>query len=317
MANSSPQFKQEIQQMMYIAGETQDTSDETTTLIESIIHGQVVHMLTTANDLALRRGARLFTVADLIFQFRHNTPRVDRLRTFLTWKAIRKTVKDADDKDALAAADDEPDVDDGAGAGAIKAIPAVHLPWDLASFFAEQPPDSDDAATATAADALTSGASLEKLRRDDERTRTMTVDEYATWSEYRHASFTWRKVKRFRAWAGLGVIADHRAGDDVLDVLGFVTSEMVKRLTAEAMAVQAREGLGVHVVAVAAATATATAAREKTTAGGLFGGARGEREAVAARHVRVAFQRLQCVPKKRRALLVGTRLPRREELQLI
>ncbi|EEY19368.1 predicted protein [Verticillium alfalfae VaMs.102] len=120
MANSSPQFKQEIQQMMYIAGETQDTSDETTTLIESIIHGQVVHMLTTANDLALRRGARLFTVADLIFQFRHNTPRVDRLRTFLTWKAIRKTVKDADDKDALAAADDEPDVDDGAGAGPLQ-----------------------------------------------------------------------------------------------------------------------------------------------------------------------------------------------------
>lgn len=313
MANTSPQFKQEIQQMMYIAGETQDTSDETTTLIESIIHGQVVHMLTTANDLALRRGARLFTVADLIFQFRHDTPRVDRLRTFLTWKAIRKTVKDADDKDALAAADDEPDVDDtaGAGAGAIKAIPAVHLPWDLASFFAEQPPDSDDAATATAADALTSGASLEKLRRDDERTRNMTVDEYATWSEYRHASFTWRKIKRFRAWAGLGVIADHRAGDDVLDVLGFVTSEMVKRLTAEAMAVQAREGLGVRVVAVAAT------AREKATAEGLFGGARGEREAVAARHVRVAFQRLQCVPKKRRALLVGTRLPRREELQLI
>ncbi|CRK41864.1 hypothetical protein BN1723_018903, partial [Verticillium longisporum] len=72
MANSSPQFKQEIQQMMYIAGETQDTSDETTTLIESIIHGQVVHMLTTANDLALRRGVRLFTVADLIFQFRHD-----------------------------------------------------------------------------------------------------------------------------------------------------------------------------------------------------------------------------------------------------
>ncbi|KAF3343435.1 Hybrid signal transduction histidine kinase J [Verticillium dahliae VDG2] len=197
MANTSPQFKQEIQQMMYIAGETQDTSDETTTLIESIIHGQVVHMLTTANDLALRRGARLFTVADLIFQFRHDTPRVDRLRTFLTWKAIRKTVKDADDKDALAAADDEPDVDDTAGASAIKAIPA------------------------------------------------------------------------------------------------------------------AREGLGVRVVAVAAA------AREKATAEGLFGGARGEREAVAARHVRVAFQRLQCVPKKRRALLVGTRLPRREELQLV
>lgn len=37
--------------MMYIAGETQDTSDETTTLIESIIHGQVVHMVRLSYNL--------------------------------------------------------------------------------------------------------------------------------------------------------------------------------------------------------------------------------------------------------------------------
>ncbi|KAM0279550.1 hypothetical protein ACHAQH_004505 [Verticillium albo-atrum] len=296
MANTGPQFKQEIQQMMYIAGETQDASDETTTLIEGIIHGQVIHMLTTANDLAFRRGSRAFTVADLIFQFRHDTPRVDRLRTFLTWKAIRKTVKDADDKDPL---DEEPEVEEAPG---MKAIPTVNLPWDLPSFFSEQLPDTDDAA----ADALTSNASLEKLQRDDERTRHMTVDEYATWSEYRHASFTWRKLKRFRAWSGLGVIAEHRSGDDVLDVLGFVTSEMVKKLTVEAMAVQVEEGRGVDV-----------AATKKATVEGLFGGTLSGRDAIAPRHVRIAFQRLQAVPKKRRALLIGSNLPRREGLQLI
>jgi hypothetical protein len=30
---------------MYIAGETQDASDDTTNLIEDIIHGQVVHLV--------------------------------------------------------------------------------------------------------------------------------------------------------------------------------------------------------------------------------------------------------------------------------
>ncbi|KAM0330612.1 hypothetical protein ACHAQA_003561 [Verticillium albo-atrum] len=296
MANTGPLFKQEIQQMMYIAGETQEPPDETTALVEDIIHEQVVHMLTTANDLAFRRGSRYFSVADLIFQFRHDTPRVDRLRTFLTWKAIRKTVRDADDKDPI---EEEAEVEE---ATSTRVIPAVNLPWDLPSFFSEQVPDPEDAA----ADALTSNASLEKLQRDDERTKNMTVDEYATWSEYRHASFTWRKAKRFRTWAGLGVIADHRVGDDVLDVLGFVTSEMVRRLTIEAMAVQASESKGVDV-----------APSQQTTVEGLFGGTVDGREAVGPQHVRVAFQRFQTVPKRKRALLIGTRLPRRDQLQLL
>jgi transcription initiation protein SPT3 len=301
--------------MMYIAGETQDASDDTTNLIEDIIHGQVVHLvcdpthglrwskywsnaqLTTASDLAFRRGSRIFTVADLIFQFRHDTARVDRLRTFLVWKAIRKTAKGADDKDGVE--DEEPEVDVAQG---MKAIPTVNLPWDPPSYFSQQLPDADDAA----ADALTSAASLEKLQRDDERTRGMTLDEYATWSEYRHASFTWRKVKRFRVWSGLGVIAEHRHGDDVLDVLGFITSEMVKTLTIEAMAAQSEEGRGVDV-----------ATSSKTAVDGLFGTTMKGRDAVKARHVRVAFQRLQAVPKKRRAMLVGTRLPTRQGLQLV
>lgn len=54
--------------------------------------------LTQATALANRRGARSISVADLIFLIRHDKAKVSRLRTFLSWKDVRKNVKDSDDK---------------------------------------------------------------------------------------------------------------------------------------------------------------------------------------------------------------------------
>ncbi|KAF6807625.1 spt3 [Colletotrichum sojae] len=305
-----PRFKQEIQQMMYIAGETQDPSTQTVKLIEDIILDQVVHMLKTANDLAFRRGSRVFSNNDLIFQFRHDTARVDRLRTFLAWKAIRRTVKDADDKDAFPDEDmDAPAPEDppsSAPAGKAK-FPTVLLPWDVSSFFPEHPLDADD----DAGSGSSSSAALEKLRRNDERTRDMSVSEYATWSEYRHASLTYRKAKRFREWCGLGVVAENRPGDDVMDILGFLTAEMVQALTAEALVVQRLE----------MARRTGRRDRGEDSEGGegrgLFSAPEGAREPVGERHVRMAFQKMQGRTKKSRALLNGTRLPALSGLRLV
>ncbi|KAF6827120.1 spt3 [Colletotrichum plurivorum] len=304
-----PRFKQEIQQMMYIAGETQDPSTQTVKLIEDIILDQVVHMLKTANDLAFRRGSRVFSNNDLIFQFRHDTARVDRLRTFLAWKAIRRTVKDADDKDSFADEDiDAPAPEDppsSAPAGKAK-FPAVSLPWDVSSFFPEHPLDADDDAGSSS-----SAAALEKLRRNDERTRDMSVAEYATWSEYRHASLTYRKAKRFREWCGLGVVAENRPGDDVMDILGFLTAEMVQGLTGEALGVQRLE---------TARRAGCRSGGDDSEGGeerGLFSAPEGAREPVGERHVRMAFQRMQGRTKKSRALLNGTRLPAPSGLRLV
>ncbi|KAF6821868.1 spt3 [Colletotrichum musicola] len=303
-----PRFKQEIQQMMYIAGETQDPSTQTVKLIEDILLDQVVHMLKTANDLALRRGSRVFSNNDLIFQFRHDTARVDRLRTFLAWKAIRRTVKDADDKDTFADEDiDAPAPEESplsAPAGKAK-FPTVSLPWDVSSFFPEHPLDADDDETGSSA------AALEKLRRNDERTRDMSVAEYATWSEYRHASLTYRKAKRFREWCGLGVVAENRPGDDVMDILGFLTAEMVQGLTAEALVVQRLE---------MARRARCRSGREDSEGGegrGLFSAPEGVREPVGERHVRMAFQKMQGRTKNSRALLKGTRLPASSGLRLV
>ena len=54
--------------------------------------------LKEATVLANRRGSKSISIVDLIFQIRHNTPKVSRLKTFLSWKDVRKNVKDSDDK---------------------------------------------------------------------------------------------------------------------------------------------------------------------------------------------------------------------------
>ncbi|KAL2882637.1 Transcription initiation protein spt3 [Colletotrichum sp. CLE4] len=309
-----PKFKQEIQQMMYIAGEPQDVSVQTTKLIEDIIREQVIHLLKTASDLAARRGSRVFSNNDLIFQVRHDKARVERLRIFLTWKAIRRTVKDSDEKEGFV---DEADMEenvaaptDDAPAGGKARLPTVTLPWDVASYFSEQ---VTEASQEDLVDITSSEAALEKLRRNDDRTRDMTVAEYATWSEYRHASLTYRKAKRFREWCGLGVIAENKPNDDVMDILGFLTSEMVQNLTAQALRVQKQE-------AICLGKGTAVAREERGLVaglGGLFAEPEGLRKAVDVRHVRMAFQQLQGRPKKSRTLLNGTRLSQPSTLRLL
>src|SRR6201992_2169666 len=71
----------------------------------------------------------------------------------------------------------------------------------------------------------------------------MTKEGYVTWSEYRQASFTFRKGKRFREWAGFGVITDSKPNDDIIDILGFLTFEIVQTLTEEALKVKLAEDL--------------------------------------------------------------------------
>jgi transcription initiation protein SPT3 len=239
---------------------------------------------------------------DIIFQVRHDNARVERIRTFLTWKAIRKTVKDSDDKEGFV---DEADLDDGAVAGpaddasANRAkLPTVSFPWDISSFFSEHVAhiSPDDLL-----DITSSEAALEKLRKNDVRTRDMTVAEYATWSEYRHASLTYRKVKRFREWCGLGAIVENKPNDDVMDILGFLTSEMVQNLTAEALRVQEQD-----MVRTGQGAVTGSEIFQKAK-GGLFAEPEGARKAVDERHVRTAFQRLQKQPKNSRAFLNGAR----------
>jgi transcription initiation protein SPT3 len=69
----------------------------------------------------------------------------------------------------------------------------------------------------------------------------MTREEYEHYSECRQASFTYRKAKRFREWANMASYIDMRPNDDIIDILGFLTFEMVTTLTETALKIKKEE----------------------------------------------------------------------------
>lgn len=207
-------------------------------------------------------------------------------------------MKETDDKDmsaedvAMESEDAVPTDENSIGRAA---LPVISLPWDTPSFFSEQVQADGDPLGY-----LNSDASLDKLRKNDERTRDMTAAEYATWSECRHASFTWRKVKRFREWSGLGTIADHKPTEDVPDILGFLVSEMVQNLTTEALKILQQElSVSPH--------DSVHSSTEKHGAEGFFSRTSDSRVAVEVRHIQEAFRRMQARPKRRRGFHNGSR----------
>ena len=78
---------------MFVSGESNDPPVETTSLIEDIVRGQVIEILTQSTRTANSRGSRSITPEDVIFLIRHDKAKVNRLRTYLSWKDVRKMLK--------------------------------------------------------------------------------------------------------------------------------------------------------------------------------------------------------------------------------
>ncbi|KAJ4026788.1 Transcription initiation protein spt3 [Fusarium irregulare] len=307
----TPKYCGEIQQMMYVAGETQDVSPETLTLVEQIVQDQVRHILSAASDLAARAGRKTVSLNHIIFQVRRDEPRVQRIKSLLRWRAIRLEAKrrNQDTQDGVEIDDpdemsdellDNPTVEEVA---AKRTEPAAGtLPWDVESYYSIIPPGGD-----TNEKLLNDPGenSLQRLRWADEVTKAMTSEEYAIYSEYRHASFTTRKPKRFCEWVGIGVVADIVKREDSLEILGFIAAEMVERLTDIALTLQAQD-LAAH-----RARVSLPSPKSGHTKCGLFVTKDLKREPINVGHVRRAFRETQANPKKKRVQLNRVIGPRR------
>jgi transcription initiation protein SPT3 len=315
-------YRTEIQQMMFVSGETAEPSVETTTLIESIVQAQVQEMLRECTNLATRRGSRSISTDDLMMLIRHDRAKISRLRHFLQWKDVRRSVKDSDDKGGDGAGDvaaGEADLAAGVAGGAGPGPEAgkkakrakVELVWEVQSFFNENPPALDDVEDEEEEEM--NYATLQRLKNADERTKDMTREEYVHWSDCRQASFTFRKGKRFKEWAGFGVITDSKPNDDIIDILGFLTFEIVQTLTEEALRVKFTEDLYKKTTGGESQSSRIKRKRER----GLFDPPEEAREPVQPSHVREAFRRLQRGNNKGRAMLNFTRTIHRSPLKLI
>ena len=77
----------------------------------------------------------------------------------------------------------------------------------------------------------------------DRITRTMSPQAYLEYAECRQASFTFKKLKKFREWLTPQHLTDYRVGDDCMELLGFVAWELTQRLAMRALHLQSRAKL--------------------------------------------------------------------------
>lgn len=256
--------------MMFVSGDIQNSSVLLTNMIEDIVRAEVVKILKAGLELAATRKLNsnlssdnnssssnnippLILPDDIIFLMRHDKSQVARLRTYLSWKELRKNSKDQD-KDKAGGSDmkegedkDKENKDkDNKDQQDVKRS-TINLPWELQFMFSEQPlaNDSDDEDGANDLDDLDTEEFLKsqkKLKQADERTLRMSKEEYVHWSECRQASFTFRKAKRFKEWCNYSKIQEQmgfnpygagggKLSDDVVDILGFLTFDIVCNIT--------------------------------------------------------------------------------------
>lgn len=87
----------EVRDMMYTFGDARDTNDEAAELIECLVRAYTADILRKSHANAARRGARM-TMDDVIFQIRRDTPKLNRLKEYLSWREIRKGLKTQTEK---------------------------------------------------------------------------------------------------------------------------------------------------------------------------------------------------------------------------
>ncbi|KAK9667448.1 Transcription initiation protein spt3, partial [Basidiobolus ranarum] len=136
-------YTSEIQQMMFVFGEVADPLPETTMLVEDIVRSQVIEIIILAAAQAQKRGSKNMNAEDLIFLIRRDRAKVNRLRTYLSWKDIRKNVKDSGGNDAAEEMLEDPNTGDTADKPKAKRM-NVKLSWELATSFLDALNDDDD-----------------------------------------------------------------------------------------------------------------------------------------------------------------------------
>jgi transcription initiation protein SPT3 len=163
---------------------------------------------------------------------RHDRAKVNRLRSFLSWKDVRKNAKDA-------SGDQVEDVVEETNTGKLHRS-IIKLPWELVNQFSDvivkSVNNEDESEDEDELEAYND--SIQRLKDADDVTRAMTREEYVHYSECRQASFTYRKGKRFREWASMSSFVEVKPNDDIVDSLGFLTYEMVSKLTMTAIRIK-------------------------------------------------------------------------------
>eukprot|EP00835_Amoeboradix_gromovi_P001503 NODE_69_length_23719_cov_0.556689.p7 type:complete len:292 gc:universal NODE_69_length_23719_cov_0.556689:15863-14988(-) len=219
-------YQSEIVQMVYVFGEVRDPLPVVTKLIEDMVRHHLMEIVSLANEASRQRSSRNIGIEDIIFVIKHDKTKVARIKTYLSYKDVRKNAKDEDE---VAEGIEEEDGDE------LKSKVNVRLPWEYIEGFTDVLEDEE---VEDQNDKIATFEDNQRLKEADIKTRDMTAQEYMFYSECRSASFSHRKGKRFRTWINMGSLTDVKPNDDVVDILGFLGYEMVRRITEFALVIK-------------------------------------------------------------------------------
>ncbi|KAL7416364.1 transcription initiation factor IID, 18kD subunit-domain-containing protein, partial [Mrakia frigida] len=241
---------------LFVAGEVREPLQETTHQVEDIVKSQVIELAVRAKTIANRRGSRALAPEDLIFLFRDDRPKVNRLKTFLSWMDVRKNTRSTTENEVQVSSNAPSNF--GARFYRLTLLNSplfssdqltttlprtiVKLPWELTSIYSDFLDEPQAASTSTTEyeDQLHQlyRDNLQRLKTADEVTKNMTEETYAYYSECRQASFTFKKGKRFRDFVNFSLYLEVKPSDEVIDILGFLAFEVVHNLGVQALQVK-------------------------------------------------------------------------------
>lgn len=193
-------YTQEIKSMLYALGDTRSPTHSVSTLIEKIVYANVNRLLTLAFSIKQQRNAKQLSVEDVCFVIRRSKFKFKRALASITYKELRKKItEDLDDVDLT-----EED---------------VKFDWIIERGHEDEGTDTEY---------------FTRLKRIDDLTKKMSIQEYLEFTECRQASFTYRKHKKFKEFIGL----NERIKDEVIDVLGVICYEMVGNIVEEGLKIK-------------------------------------------------------------------------------
>eukprot|EP00842_Homolaphlyctis_polyrhiza_P007044 jgi/Hompol1/929/HPOL_005469-RA len=300
--------------MMFVFGEVREPLEETTQLVEEIVRAQMVRTIIQSISQAAKRGSKYLTVEDVIFLIRHDRHKTNRLRTFLSWKDVRKNAKDSKDSGAQGVGVDpeelaieEAEKQQAAGgslaagvAGSSSGLAArgkrskVKFSWEPFSVYTSLVSDDEDDDMIDEEEALANEEQIVRLRIADQMTAKMTKEEYLYYSECRQASFTFKKVKKFNAWLETNRYYDSKLPSDVLDVMGFLAYEIVSTIIEKALAIKQEWDAEIKQTKRGSSQSRLRSSREGALLSGLLFDAPDDAQApLEPSHIHEAYRRLQ------------------------
>lgn len=241
----------------------------------------------------------------LLFVFRHDAAKIARLCNFLSEKDMRKKARESSTipLELVDGHEVESTTTKTHSAKRVK----IELPWDVSSFYTVTPPLRLDESEDEEIDNLPEATRKRKLREADERTSKMTQDEYLYHSECRKASFTYKKIPKFREWSGTGIGTEMRPTEDFVEMMGLLACECVHTVTEQGLKVKEEEDFS---------TARELEILNRLKRPLLPSRLPLDRKAITPDHVREGFRRMQR-PKARMRAFGGAAGRQRVRMSLI